>query len=77
MFFFDPLEQFSIEIYSSYFFNEVQINSVVNLKTIFYFNFILILFFIYSHKQIIIQNKCQKLIIFFFFFFLGILKNSF
>lgn len=76
MFFFDPLEQFSIEIYNSFFFNSITIGSSISLNKIIIFNFLFLIFCIYSNKKIFFQNKFQKLIIILFKFISNILKDS-
>jgi ATP synthase subunit 6 len=76
MFLFDPLEQFSIDIYSSYLFRNIGINSSINLQLVILFNFICLFFFIYSNKSIFIHNKFQKIIVLLFHFISTTLKDS-
>ena len=76
LFFFDPLEQFSIEIYNSYFFNNISVSNTTSLSKIIIFNFLFVIFFIFSNKSIFLQNKLQKIIIYLFNFISGILKSN-
>lgn len=75
MLIFDPLEQFSIEIYSS-FFNNVSTKSFSSIGLMSIFVFFLVLFFYYSSKSVFLLNKFQKCTINLFHFVLGILKDS-
>jgi F0F1-type ATP synthase membrane subunit a len=72
---FDPLEQFSIELYSS-FFNVLLIKSISSLGLMSIFVFFLVTFCYYSSNSIFLLNKFQKSIISLFHFVLGILKDS-
>ena len=72
---FDPLEQFSIELYSS-FFNNLSFSSVNSIGLMSLFVFFLLMFFYYSLSSIYILNKFQKLIITLFQFILTIVKDS-
>lgn len=76
LFFFDPLEQFSIEIYNSYLFNSIGVCNSTSLSKIIFFNFLFVGFCVYSNKLIFSQNKFQKIIIFLFGFISGILKSN-
>ena len=76
MFFFDPLEQFSIEVYNSFFLNSISIMPSISLGKIVIFNFVFVIFCIYSNKKIFFQNKFQKIIIILFKFVSTNLKNS-
>ena len=76
MFFFDPLEQFSIEVYDSIFLNSIGIGSSISLSKIISFNFLFVIFCIYSNKKIFFQNKFQKIIVILFKFITNILKDS-
>jgi ATP synthase subunit 6 len=76
MFFFDPLEQFSIEIYNSYLFNSVGVCNATSLSKIIIFNFLFVIFCVYSNKNFFFQNKFQKIVIFLFNFISGILKSN-
>jgi len=72
---FDPLEQFSIELYSS-FFNILTFSSLSSIGIMTTFIFSLVLFCYYSFNSIFIFNKFQKSIISLFNFILTILKDS-
>jgi ATP synthase subunit 6 len=76
MFFFDPLEQFSIEIYNSYLFNSIGVCNSTSLSKIIIFNFLFVIFCVYSNKNFFFQNKFQKIVIFLFNFIAGILKSN-
>jgi F-type H+-transporting ATPase subunit a len=76
MFFFDPLEQFSIEVYDSIFLNSIGIGSSISLSKIISFNFLFLIFCIYANKKIFFQNKFQKIIVILFKFITNILKDS-
>jgi F-type H+-transporting ATPase subunit a len=84
----DPLEQFSIEVFSSYFsffgysssfqssswfFLLIPSTSITKMVT---FNFILVMVWVYSLKPIFFTNKLQKIILLTFFFIVSILKDS-
>jgi len=73
MSFYDPLEQFSVEILNSYFFSY---NTTTSIGKMIFFNFLLISFFLYNGNEVFIQNKIQKVIIAIFNFITGILKDS-
>jgi len=72
---FDPLEQFSIELYSS-FFNALLTRSTSSLGLMSIFVFFLVMFCYYSSNSIFLLNKFQKGTISLFHFVLGILKDS-
>lgn len=75
MFKFDPLEQFSIEIYSSLF-NNIVFSSISSIGLMSTFVFVLVLFCYYSLNSIFVLNKFQKGVISLFNFVLNILKDS-
>ena len=72
---FDPLEQFSIEIYTS-FFNNILVKSFSSIGIMSSFVFFLVMFCYYSSKSVFLLNKFQKGIITLFHFVLTILKDS-
>jgi F0F1-type ATP synthase membrane subunit a len=72
---FDPLEQFSIEFYNS-FFNILGTKSFSSIGLMSFFIFFLVIFCYYSSNSIFLLNKFQKSIITLFQFVLGILKDS-
>ena len=80
---FDPLEQFSIEVSFSYFQYILKIllgnsNYFINMplcKMIF-FNFFLVVFFIYNMNAVFVKNKFQKLILWFFSFVINIVQDA-
>jgi F-type H+-transporting ATPase subunit a len=72
---FDPLEQFSIELYSS-FFNVVSTKSLTSVGLMAILIFFLVMFCYYSSKSVFLLNKFQKGIVSLFYFVLGILKDS-
>jgi F-type H+-transporting ATPase subunit a len=72
---FDPLEQFSIELYSS-FFNTLVTGSFSSVGLMSIFVFFILLFCYYSVKSVFLLNKFQKSITSLFQFVLGILKDS-
>jgi len=72
---FDPLEQFSIELYSS-FFNTLGTGSFSSIGFMSIFVFFLVMFCYYSSNSVFLLNKFQKGIISLFQFVLGILKDS-
>jgi|TARA_B110000967_G_C18871955_1_gene555951 F-type H+-transporting ATPase subunit a len=72
---FDPLEQFSIELYSS-FFNTLGTGSFSSIGFMSIFVFFLVMFCYYSSNSVFLLNKLQKGIISLFQFVLGILKDS-
>ena len=76
MFFSDPLEQFSIEVFGSFFFNTLSVNPSTSLGKMIAFNFILVALFIYSAKDTFIQNKFQKFVLVLFNFVASILKDA-
>jgi len=75
MFIFDPLEQFSIELYSS-FLNTLSISSFSSISLMSLFVFLLVALSYYSFKSIFLLNKFEKFIFTLFQFVLGILKDS-
>jgi F-type H+-transporting ATPase subunit a len=72
---FDPLEQFSIEIYSS-FLNTLTKASINSVGLMTFFICFLIWFAYYSFISVFLLNKFQKVIINLFYLVLGILKDS-
>jgi F-type H+-transporting ATPase subunit a len=76
MLIFDPLEQFSIEIYSSYLFNSIGVITSISINSIILFNFLLVFFIISSNRQIVVRDKFQKVITILFHFISNILKDS-
>ena len=72
---FDPLEQFSIELYS-FFFNTVSLSSITSVGVMTFFVLSLIMFFYYSTNSVFILNKFQKVVINLFYLVLGLLKDS-
>ena len=72
---FDPLEQFSIEIYTS-FFNTLLVRSFSSIGLMSIFIFFLVIFCYYSSNSVFLLNKFQKGIITLFHFVLSILKDS-
>lgn len=75
MFFFDPLEQFSIELYSI-FFSSFNLSSLTSISIMAFLVFSIILFCIYSSNSVFILNKFQKLLRNLFQLVLGLLKDS-
>jgi ATP synthase subunit 6 len=78
---FDPLEQFSIEISAGYLSNIFFIFNYpyfihMPICKMILFNFILVIFFMFSVKGIFISNKLQKLILISFNFVVNIVKDS-
>ena len=77
MIFFDPLEQFSIEVYSSYCYNSLVFFSFhTTLGKMIAVNFILTALCLYSYQGIFLSTKLQKVIIFLFNFVTNILKDA-
>lgn len=76
MLYFDPLEQFSIEIYSRSLSEKIGLLPYTSIGIIFTFISFLVIIFIYSTKSIFLLNKLQKVIISIFLFVLSILKDS-
>jgi F-type H+-transporting ATPase subunit a len=72
---FDPLEQFSIELYSI-FFNNLTLSSVSSIGLMSFFVLSLIGFSYYSATSIFLLNKFQKGMISLFYLVLGLLKDS-
>lgn len=72
---FDPLEQFSIELYSG-FFNKLSTQSFSSIGLMSIFVFFLILLCYHSLNSVFLLNKFQKGVISLFKFVLGILKDS-
>jgi F-type H+-transporting ATPase subunit a len=72
---FDPLEQFSIELFSSLFY-ALTIKSFNSIGLMSSLVFFLVTFCYYSSNSIFLLNKFQKGIISLFQFVLGILKDS-
>jgi F-type H+-transporting ATPase subunit a len=72
---FDPLEQFSIELYSS-FFNSVAVRSFSSIGLMSIFVFFLVMFCYHSSNSVFLLNKFQKGSISLFHFVLNILKES-
>ena len=77
MIFFDPLEQFSIEVYSSYCYNSLVFFPYhTSLNKMICINFLLTALFIYNYNNIFLHTKLQKLIIFLFNFVTNIMKDA-
>jgi len=80
MIYFDPLEQFSIEVYTSYLYRELPgiftTHFYTNIGKMVLFNCILVLLVIYSYREVYVGNKFQKLTIFLFNFVTNILKDA-
>jgi F0F1-type ATP synthase membrane subunit a len=72
---FDPLEQFSIELYSS-FFNILSTRSFSSIGLMCIFIFFVILLCYHSINSVFLLNKFQNGVIGLFKFVLGILKDS-
>ena len=72
---FDPLEQFSIELYSN-FLNTLKFASFSSIGLMAVFVFFLVIFCYNSLNSVFLLNKFQKGIITLFQFVLGILKDS-
>lgn len=72
---FDPLEQFSIELYSS-FFNNAPIRSLSSIGLMSILVFLFLLFCYYTLNSAFLLNKFQKGISCLFQFVIGILKDS-
>jgi len=71
---FDPLEQFSIELYNN-FFNTLVFSSISSIALMTIFVCFLVIFCYYSLNSIFILNKFQKIIFNLFQFVIGILKD--
>ena len=77
MMFFDPLEQFSIEVYSSYCYNNLVFFPYhTSLSKMIAANFLFTAVLIYNYKGIFLTTKLEKLIIFLFNFVTNILKDA-
>lgn len=74
--FYDPLEQFSIEIYTSYLLGGIGSCPSISISNIIIFNFAIAGIWILSYKNIVINNKFQKLIVILFDFVCSILKDA-
>jgi ATP synthase subunit 6 len=86
-FFFDPLEQFSIELFQSYFsffphccnfqrtWSLVTVPSTSVARMVI-FNFLLVMLWVYSLKVVFVTNKFQKFIGLTFFFIVSIMKDA-
>lgn len=74
MFYYDPLEQFSIEISTNFFHYPYLVNMPIS-KMIF-FNLFLVIFFLFSVKEIFKSNKLQKIIEVLFNFVVSIVKDA-
>jgi len=72
---FDPLEQFSIEVYSSLF-NNLSFSSISSIGLMAGFSSICVMLCYYSLNSVFIFNKFQKGMYSLFQFVLGILKDS-
>ena len=74
---FDPLEQFSVEICSSYL-NFFFFTSFIHmpLGKMIFFNLFLVIFFLWSCNKVFLSNKFQEIILDFFFLVKGIMKDS-
>lgn len=75
MIFFDPLEQFSIEVYSSVF-NVLKFSSISSIGLMSIFICFVLIFFYLSLNSVFLLNKFQKGILGLFYFVLNILKDS-
>ena len=75
MLIFDPLEQFSIELYSS-FCDNLFFSSFSSIGLMAFFVGFLIILFYYSLNSAFFLNKFQKSIFILFQFILGIIKDS-
>ena len=75
MLIFDPLEQFSIELFSS-FFSNLSISASTSIGRMVFLIFLLVILCFYSLNSIFILNKLQKGIFILFQFVLGIVKDS-
>ena len=82
MFFFgDPLEQFSIEISTGYLHSFFSIfnysyNIHMPICKMIFFNFVLVIFFMLSVKEVFISNKLQKIVVMLFNFVTNIVKDA-
>jgi F-type H+-transporting ATPase subunit a len=82
MFFFaDPLEQFSIEISTGYLHSFFSIfnysyNIHMPICKMIFFNFLLVIFFMLSVKEVFISNKLQKIVVMLFNFVTNIVKDA-
>ena len=81
LFYFDPLEQFSIEISTGYFYSVFSMfsysyNIHMPICKMVLFNFILVIFFLCSVQSIFLSNKLQKLILILFKFVINIVKDA-
>jgi len=77
----DPLEQFSIEISTGYLHNFFSIfsysyNIHMPICKMILFNFILVIFLMFSIKEVFISNKLQKIVIILFNFVTNIVKDA-
>ena len=72
---FDPLEQFSIELYSN-FCNKILFSSFSSIGLMAFFVGFLIIIFYYSLNSVFFYNKFQKSIFTLFQFIIGIIKDS-
>ena len=75
MSYFDPLEQFSIEIYSS-FFNVIVFSSLSSIGLMCLFIFLVMIFCYYSLNSCFLLNKLEKGLLTLFYFVISILKDS-
>jgi F0F1-type ATP synthase membrane subunit a len=75
MLIFDPLEQFSIELYNG-FFNTLNLTSMSSIGLMAYFVLFLIWFSYYSVSSVFLLNKFQKALVSLFHLVLGLLKDS-
>ena len=76
MFFFDPLEQFSVEVSLNSLYTILGFFSSISLGKIIFINFILIFFILFGSNKIFIQNKFQKVTLLSFNFINTIIKDS-
>lgn len=77
----DPLEQFSIEISTGYLHNlfkffSYSYNIHMPICKMIFFNFLLVIFFMFSIKEVFISNKLQKVVIILFNFVTNIIKDA-
>ena len=75
MIFFDPFEQFSIEVYSSIL-NVLKFSSISSIGLMLIFVWFVLIFFYFSLNSVFLLNKFQKGILGLFYFVLNILKDS-
>ena len=74
----DPLEQFAVEIssFSSNYFQPMYLSIYLPVSKHIFFTLILVIFLMFSVKQIFFSNKLQKIILILFNFVTSIIKDS-